>query len=107
MATSAGAVVAAAAARARREVQEHFEQASAYDPDRAVGYEAPGQMQQRQVDMLLGQGILRKTEDGRYWIDREALQRENERRAGALKIVFLLVFVGIVIAAVFAQLASR
>ena len=99
MATSAGAVVAAAVARARREVRERFQDAGAFDPDHAVVYEPPSHLHERQFDLLIGQGILKEAGTGRFWIDREAIKLEDQRRRHALKILLVIIIVGLVIGA--------
>ena len=83
MATSASTVIAAMAARVRREVRYHFERNNAFDPAHAVAYDPPSRMHRRQFDALVGRGILLDTGDGRYWIDRAALRLEEERRRAA------------------------
>ena len=95
MATGGATVIAAAVARARRQVEEHFSEAGAFDPVHAIGYEPPDHLHERQFEILVGRGILRETGDSRYWIDRAAMQLENQRRMAALRIVFVLVIAGI------------
>ena len=98
MATSGAAAVAAAVGRARREVREHFGEAGAFDPGKALSYEPPSYLHKRQLELLIGQGILRETGDGRYWIDPSAVMREAAERRSALKVLFVLVVLGILIA---------
>jgi hypothetical protein len=107
MATGAGAVIAAAVARARREIREHFEEAEAFDPGRAVAYEAPDRIHRRQFDLLVGRGILRQTGDGRYWMDREALRLEQERRDAAAVVMFKIIVIGVALAIVIGLVAAR
>ena len=107
MATGAGAIIAAAVARARRDIREHFEKADAFDPAHAVSYEAPNSMHKRQFDHLLGRGILCATGDGRYWIDRDALRLEEERRAEAAKLIIKIIIIGVVLAVVIGLAAAR
>ena len=98
MATSAAAVVAAATARARREVLGHFEEADAFGPGQTVQYDAPSRMHERQFELLIGQGILKENAPGCFWIDREAVALEARRRRAALKILFVIILAGVVIA---------
>lgn len=107
MATSAGAVVAAAAARARREVREHFENAGAFNPGHAVSYQPPSYLHERQFDLLVGRGILREAGTGRFWINREAVELEAQRRRRAAKILFFIMLVGLVIAAGISMVLTR
>jgi hypothetical protein len=108
MATSAGAVAAAAVARARREIRDHFEAAEAFDAAHAVSYEPPNRMHARQFDLLVGRGILRGTGDGRrYWLDRDEEQREEQRRRAAALLLFKILLIAVVLAiAAFAILSA-
>jgi hypothetical protein len=90
MATTAAAV-AAAAARARREVRGHFEEHGAFDPEHAVSYDPPRRLQRTQLDRLIGRGIVKRTMDGRLWLDRAAYRLEEERRAAMAKRMMLFI----------------
>lgn len=98
MATSASTIVAAMAAKARREVREHFEQENAFAPTDAAPYEPPSAMHRRQFEHLVGRGILRDTGRGRYWIDRDADRREQERQRAAAILAFKIILIGFAIA---------
>jgi hypothetical protein len=98
MASGAAAAIAAAVARARREVAEHFEEAGAFDPRAAVGYDPPDHLHEQQFELMVGRGILRPLGDGRYWIDREAERLEEERRRSAAILAFKLVLIGVALA---------
>jgi hypothetical protein len=95
MATSASTIIAAAVARARREVRQHFEQREAFDRARAIAYDPPDRMHRRQFARLVDRGILREARSGFYWMDRAAVRREAERQKAnawkALVIVVILV----------------
>jgi hypothetical protein len=107
MATSAATAAAAVAARAQREVREHFEKQNAFDAEHAVPYDAPDRMHERQRDLLIGRGILRETGDGRYWIDRDAMRLDEERRRAAAMLVLKIIVIGIVIAIAVAAILAR
>jgi hypothetical protein len=107
MATSAGAVIAAAAARARRQIAEFFEGQSAFDPAHAALYEAPDRLHQRQLELLIGRGIVRPLGDGYFWFDREAFRAEQERRQAAAVLAFKIVAVVVVIWLAVAFLLNR
>jgi hypothetical protein len=98
MATSATTIIAAMAAKARREVRRHFEQKNAFDPRHAAAYDPPDSMHRRQFEHMIGRGILRDTGDGLYWIDREAERIEQERRRAAALLVMKIILVGIALA---------
>jgi hypothetical protein len=103
MATSASTIIAAAVAKARREVRQHFEDSDAFDAARAVTYDPPDGMHRRQFKRLVDRNIVRKDETGRYWIDRVALRREQERQKAAVWMalaiiaIFLLSATGIIL----------
>lgn len=97
MATTATAV-AAAVARARREVRGYFEQRDAFDPSRAVPFDPPRRLHRKQLDQLIGRGVVKQTLDGRYWFDKAAYRLELERRSAAAKQMLLIVAVGLVLA---------
>jgi hypothetical protein len=95
MASGAAAAIAAAVARARREILEHFEDSGAFDLGNAVSYEPPDHIHERQFELLVGRGILQPVGDGRYWIDREAERLEDERRRSAAMLLFKLVLIAV------------
>ena len=108
MATGAAGAIAAAVARARREIHEHFEEAGAFDPGQAITYEPPDHIHQTQFEMLVGSGVLQPTGDGRYWLNLEVERLVEERRRIAailmLQIVAVIAVVGIATVAVFRAL---
>ena len=93
MATTAAAV-AAAVAQARREVRGYFEEHGAFDPAHAVPFDPPKRLHEKQLEQLIGRGIVKETMEGRYWFDREAYRLEEERRAAAAKHMMLVIVVG-------------
>ena len=92
------AIAAALVARARREINEHFETQNAFSPAQAVAYDPPDHIHQRQFDLVVGRGVVQATGDGRYWLDREALRLELEQRQSALRKVLVIIAIGIVVA---------
>jgi hypothetical protein len=106
MATSAATAIAAMVARARREVREHFDESNAFDPAHAVTYDPPDRMHERQLERLVGRGILRETGGARYWMDREALRLDEERRRRAGFTVLTIIAIGIAIAIGVAAIAG-
>src|SRR5438270_14001261 len=100
MATSAAAAIAAAAARARRETFEHFDDVGAINSGRAIRYQPPSHLHERQFELLIGQGILKETGVGRFWIDSAAVRMEAEQRRHALKILLVIILASFVIAAI-------
>jgi hypothetical protein len=95
MATSGVTVIAAMAARARREIRAHFDRTESFDPGRAVAYDPPTPMHRRQFDSLIGRGIVHDAGDGRYWLDREAERLEQERNRAAAILMFKIILIGI------------
>jgi len=107
MATSGATVVAAMAARTRREVREHFDRNYAFDPGHAVAYDPPTPMHRRQFDFLAGRGIILGTGDGRYWLDREADRREEVRRQAAAVLALKIILAGTAIAIAAVAIMAR
>jgi len=100
MATSAAAV-AAAMARARREVRAYFEERGAYDPPHAVAFDPPKRLHEKQLERMIGRGVVKETMEGRYWFDRAAYRLEEERRAAAAKqMLMILAMVAVVVVSV-------
>ena len=97
MATSAATIAAAVAAKARREVGEHFEHANAFEPTAAVAYDPPGRAHRQQFDSMVGRGIVKITADGLYWFDRDADRAEEERRRAAAVVVLKIVLIALAI----------
>ena len=102
MATSAATAVAAMAAKARREIAEHFDERNAFDPAHAIAYDPPTNVHRRQFDSLAGRGVILDTGDGRYWLDRATVRREEEWRKAASILMFkvLLIFLALAMAGV-------
>lgn len=63
----ATAAVAAAVARARREIQHHFFSHDAVRPDRAVAFEPSKHIEQRQFERMRSRGIIREAKPGLFW----------------------------------------
>lgn len=98
MATGAAAAIAAAAARAEREIRDYFEGAGAFDPASAVPYDAPDPVHEREFEVLVGRGVLRPEGRGKYRINREAEQIEQERRRSAAIFAVKLIMIGVAVA---------
>ena len=84
MATSA-TMIAAAVARARREICDQLADARASDPANAVPYQPANGLQERQLARLIDDGIVRESGDGRYWLDAAGLEREAAQRVARIK----------------------
>jgi hypothetical protein len=96
------------AARARREVLESLSSRQAFDSDHAVAIDLPSKMHRRQLDDLIGRGIVHDTGDGLYWLDQSALELDEQRRRDAAKLALKIVLIALAIAiAVGAIVASR
>ena len=104
MATSAATVAAAMAAKARREISEQFERENSFEPDSAVAYDSPDRIHRTQFDTLVGRGIVKITQDGLYWWDKDAERADKERRRAAallmLKLILIAVAIGVAVAAI-------
>ena len=86
--------------RARREVRGYFEEHGAFDPAHAVPFDPPKKFHEKQLERMIGRGVVKETMDGRYWFDRAAYRLEQERRAAAVKQMLMIVTVVVVVASV-------
>ena len=103
---STAAAVAAAVARARREVRGYFEEHGAFDPAHAVQFDPPKRLHEKQLERMIGRGVVKETMDGRYWFDRAADRLEQERRAAAVKQMLMIVTVVVVVVASVAAIVT-
>ncbi|MFL6758844.1 hypothetical protein [Sphingomonas sp.] len=94
MATAAAAIIG----RLRREVDQLFFDNEAFSPDRAVEFEPRAPIQQRYLEQLIAEGVVREAGSGRYWLDLhiyEELRRQRfiwtMRVLGAATIIFLVI----------------
>lgn len=95
MASSGAAAIAAAAGRARRDVSDYFDAAGAVDVVHAVSYRPPTRLHEQQLQLLVGEGILKETRSGRYWIDVSALEAEVEQRKRSLHLLSVVIMMGV------------
>ena len=93
MATSAAAAVVAMAARARRELLESLSDRAAFDPEHAIALDLPSQMHRRQLDDLIGRGVVHDAGNGLYWLDQPALELDEQRRRDAAKLMLKIVLI--------------
>lgn len=95
MSAGQSSTIAATMLRARRGVIDHFTGADATSADLAVVYQPQRHAERRALSYLLGQDVVRMTQEGRYWVDEQsasAWRRQSATRsawivAGALAAV--------------------
>jgi hypothetical protein len=102
----ATAAVAAAVAKARRDIQHHFFSHDAVRPDRAVAYEPQKRIEQRQFEQLRSRGVIREAKPGLYWLDVVAYDIDLRQRFSRVRVI-LLVMVLVLMVALGASIASR
>ena len=61
--------------RARRTVIEHFTASGATSAEGALTYQPQRHAERRALGYLLGQQVVRATQEGRYWVDEAAAER--------------------------------
>lgn len=88
MATSA---VAAAVARARRNIQHHFFSNDAVRPDRAVSFEPQRHIEHRQFERMMRRGIIHEVKPGLYWLDVVAYDVDLTARYHRVRIALAVV----------------
>ena len=98
------AVIAAAAAKRKRDIIDRFVEAGAVAPERAVSLAAIGvEPHSRVTRELFHEEIIRTTSDGAHWVD---LAREGALRRARLRIVGILVAVLLLAALVIAWMGA-
>jgi hypothetical protein len=78
--------IAAAMRRGRQGVVQHLAQVGATSVDRAVTFQPQEHSLRKGLAYLLSQGVVRMTEDGRYWLDETSAEewRRAQRTQAAL-----------------------
>ena len=94
MATSA---VAAAVAKARRDIQHHFFSHDAVRPDRAVAFDARNGIQRRQFERMRARGIIHQANTGLYWLDVVAYDIDLRQRFNRVRILLLVLVVALAV----------
>ena len=89
--------VAAAVAKARRDIQHHFFSHDAVRPDRAVAFEADRMIEQRQFERMRSRGIIREAGPGLYWLDVVAYDIDLRQRFARMRWALLAMIVGLAI----------
>jgi hypothetical protein len=93
MATAA----AAAAAKARRDIQHHFFSHDAVRPDRAVAFDPPSRLKRRLFERMRSGGIIREAKPGLYWLDVVAYDIDLRQRFTRVRTVLLVMVVALLI----------
>jgi len=73
-------ISAAAAARARRRIADHFFALQAFEPDKAIEFAPQTPDELRQFDQLRADGVIRQQVPGHYWFDLDVHQAAKKRR---------------------------
>jgi len=94
--------VAAAVAKARRDIQHHFFSHDAVRPDRAVAFEANRRIEERQFERMRSRGIIREAKPGFYWLDVVAYDIDLRQRFTRVRWLLLVMVVGLAVALGFA-----
>jgi len=94
--------VAAAVAKARRDIQHHFFSHDAVRPDRAVAFEANRRIEERQFERMRSRGIIREARPGLYWLDVVAYDIDLRQRFTRVRWVLLVMVIGLAVALGFA-----
>jgi hypothetical protein len=89
--------VAAAVAKARRDIQHHFFSHDAVRADRAVPFEPHSMIQQRQFERMQSRGIIREAQPGTYWMDVVAYDIDLRQRFARVRLLLLILILGLAI----------
>lgn len=101
---AAVAAAAAATARARRELLEHFRLAGATRPETAISLPDVRPPARRQFARWQREGVMREAPGGGYWLDEAAYAAADAARRRRAQIALLVV---LVLAAVFTFLVQQ
>ena len=93
----ATAAVAAAVAKARRDIQHHFVSHGAVRPDRAVAFEPDRMIEQRQFERMRSRGIIREAKPGLFWLDVVAYDVDLRQRFTRVRLVLLAMILALAI----------
>ena len=85
--------VAAAVAKARRDIQHHFFSHDAVRPDRAVTFKPHRMIQERQFERMRSRGIIREASPGRYWLDVVAYDIDLRQRFSRVRLVLVVMVI--------------
>ena len=96
-------VIAAAAARAEREIVEHLRRSRATSPETATGLPPLRMIGERRLDRLLAAQVVRRSERG-YWLD-EAMYESYRSDRRAAKIALLVAVIAVLVAVFLAKRA--
>ncbi len=94
MATSA---IAAAVAKARRDIQHHFFSHDAVRPDRAVAFEPHSRIQRRQFERMHSRDVIREASPGLYWLDVVAYDIDLRQRFSRMRWALLVMVIALAI----------
>ena len=94
MATSA---VAAAVAKARRDIQHHFFSHDAVRPNRAVAFDPRNGIQRGQFERMRSRAIIREASPGLYWLDVVAYDIDLRQRFNRVRIVLLVLVLALAV----------
>ena len=94
--------VAAAVAKARRDIQHHFFSHDAVRPDRAVAFEPNRRIEERQFERMRSRGIIREAKPGLYWLDVVAYDIDLRQRFTLVRWLLLIMVLGLAVALGFA-----
>ena len=97
------AVIAAAAARAEREIIEHLRRQGATSPERATSLPEFSRLGERRLRRLIQARVVQRAGDG-YWLD-ESVYASYRADRRSLAITLLVALIAITIAILLAQRA--
>lgn len=84
---------AAAIAKARRDIQHEFFGRDAVAADRAIDFDLSRHTQRRVFERWERAGVIRKTTNGRYWLDIVAYDVDLRGRHNRVRIILLIVLI--------------
>lgn len=104
MTNTAAPIAAIAVGASRRRIIDTFLSAGALSPETAIAFDPDRQLLSRMAARMEADGVLRRTADGRLWMDEAAMRVSRTRRVRRLAILLALVAVLYVLSVALAPL---
>ena len=102
IAYSPAPAIAAAIVRARRKIAAYFFVEHAISADEAVAYVPRGRIERTEFGRMRARGVIRETDQGKYWLDTAAFQADADRRRAILVPVVIVLAVAAAVVLTFA-----
>jgi hypothetical protein len=87
----------AAAAKARKDVLDRLRQANATEATHALAIDGLARLQAQALERLVGDGVVRRASEHRYFLDEGRLRSHEERQRQKARLVLLSLLVAAIL----------